>query len=114
MPHETLKTMRALREDMRQRLLNVPEYRTLVALDRSIEELCGIMQDALALVEAPARETEMAPAPQAQIETPQPATAAARQNAIASAFAETLAAKMDHRQGARTNGYPQAQRALGG
>src|SRR5208283_4255744 len=45
MPHDILNSMRALREDMRQRLLQVPEYRALVALDHSIDEICLILQD---------------------------------------------------------------------
>ena len=106
MPHEILKAMRALREDLRQRLLQSPEYRALLALDRSIEEI-GMIMGALA---PPIREAavEDVPAPEPAVEPPQQA-AAGRSNGIASALAETLAAKMDLRHGART-----AVRAIAG
>jgi hypothetical protein len=112
MPHEILKTMRALREDMRHRLLQLPEYRALVALDRSIEEICGIMREALEPAEASAPPTEPAPAPAPEAAPASPV--AVRQSAIASAFAETLAAKIDHRQARAANGYAQGRHALGG
>jgi hypothetical protein len=96
MSQEIINTMRNLREDMRQRLLLVPEYRALVALDRSIDEICAIMQEPA--TPQPAAHTTPAepaaalePAPVEYL--PQPA-APVRQSAIANAFAETLAAKM--------------------
>ncbi|MCI4678844.1 hypothetical protein K9U39_00985 [Rhodoblastus acidophilus] len=112
MSHEILKAMGALREDMRQRLMQAPEYRALLALDRSIEEIGLIMRDIPpALPEVAA---EVAPAPEQVIEAPQ-AAQVARPNAIASAFAETLAAKMDQRHGARAGAaYAPLARAAGG
>ncbi|MGO8739561.1 hypothetical protein [Rhodoblastus sp.] len=106
MPHEILKAMRALREDLRQRLLQSPEYRALLALDRSIDEI-GMIMGTLA-PHIPEATIESAPAPEPMVETPQQAPAA-RSNGIASVFAETLAAKMDQRHVARP-----ASRALAG
>ena len=117
MPHDIVNAMRNLREEMRQRLLQVPEYRALVALDRSIEEIDAILRETL---EAPAPRSRRSPRlfaahPSAlAVETmPQPA-APARHHAIASAFAETLAAKMDQRSAARPAAYPLAARAARG
>ena len=113
MPHDILNSMRSLREDMRQRLLQVPEYRALVALDRSIDEICAILQDPVNAPQ-PQPETQQPQAaraptkltpnliPMAAIaasEPPHPAPA--RHQAIATAFAETLAAKLDQRNGGR-------------
>ncbi len=98
MPREILKSMRALREDLRQRLLKSPEYRALLALDRSIEEI-GLIMGALA-PPVPEATIENVPAPEPAVEAP-PLAAAARSNGIASVFAETLAAKMDQRHGVR-------------
>ncbi|MCW2274983.1 hypothetical protein GJ654_10545 [Rhodoblastus acidophilus] len=119
MPHEILESMRALREEMRQRLLQVPEYRALVSLDRSINELCDILQNAMPQqpmraeyaqpVAAPAPAPVAAPAAQS-VDVAQP-----RAGGIASAFAETLAAKMDQRNLARASAVyaPPTHRALG-
>ena len=119
MPHDILNTMRALREDMRQRLMQVPEYRALMALDRSIDEIGGILQAGiLAANVAPPQQAPLelrssqAPmelrSPQAPMELrPPPAPMEPQQQparqggGIASAFAETLAAKMDQRNNAR-------------
>ncbi|MGO9388729.1 hypothetical protein [Rhodoblastus sp.] len=108
MPHDILNSMRALREDMRQRLLQVPEYRALVALDHSIDEICLILQDSFP---AAARESAVAPPPAHVPQVIAPEAAPARQNAIATAFAETLAAKIDQRNGARATTYQPAPRA---
>jgi hypothetical protein len=117
MPHEILESMRALREDMRQRMLQVPEYRALVALDRSIDELCAILQEAMTPQQmqpaAPhsAMTSHMASAERAPMPAPMPSPMAPpmqmaepaqhRATGIASAFAETLAAKIDQRNLAR-------------
>jgi len=147
MPHEILESMRALREEMRQRLLQVPEYRALVSLDRSIDELCDILQGKIAqdrmtqdhrMVQdhrmtqdrmAPERVEYQpvpppAPMPMPVLTTapvsaaaPQPADVAPpRSGAIASAFAETLAAKIDQRNLARASAVysPPTHRSLGG
>jgi hypothetical protein len=106
MPHDILNSMRALREDMRQRLMQVPEYRALMALDRSIDEICDILRDTLSQAsDAPAAETETMVA-QARSSVPMPAQAPApqRQGAIATAFAESLAARLDQRSGLRGGG----------
>lgn len=111
MPHDILNSMRALREDMRQRLMEVPEYRALMALDRSIDEICDILQGAIAGV-PPMAAARLRSAPEAAIAEeqvaapmpapmPEPTAHPARQGAIASAFAETLAAKLDQRNVAR-------------
>ncbi len=125
MPHDILNSMRSLREDMRQRLLQVPEYRALVALDRSIDEICAILHEPAAasaplqmlqeaaappspLLRQPAAIASMAP--MAPEPSPPPATAA-RHAAIATAFAETLAAKLDQRNvGRATTPYAPANR----
>jgi hypothetical protein len=120
MPHDILNSMRALREDMRQRLLQVPEYRALVALDHSIDEICVILQESLAVAPPPPAAPEPVVPPQAailQTAIPQPAipeAAPPRPSAIATAFAETLAAKIDQRNGVRTAPYQPATRALAG
>ena len=110
MPHDIVNAMRNLREDMRQRLLQAPEYRAFLALERSIEEIDAILRDTM---EAPAA----APVPAHQsvlaVETMTQPAAPARHHAIATAFAETLAAKMDQRSAARPAGYPLAARAAG-
>jgi hypothetical protein len=121
MPHEILESMRALREEMRQRLLQVPEYRALVSLDRSINELCDILQNAMPQQPMRAEYAQPVAAP-----APMPAPVAApvhqvveaaqpRAGGIASAFAETLAAKMDQRNLARASAVyaPPTHRALG-
>ena len=122
MPDDILNAMRALREDMRRRLLQSPEYRALEALDAAIDEIAAILHEKRA-DEAPAPESLPVPATQAppvgaeiQIAPAPPAaqpreaspagaeappTPAARHNAIAAAFAETLAAKLDPRNTAR-------------
>jgi hypothetical protein len=120
MPHDILNSMRALREDMRQRLLQVPEYRALVALDHSIDEICVILQETLSVAASPPAAPEPVAPPQAAIPQavmPQaviPEAAPPRPSAIASAFAETLAAKIDQRNGARTSTYQPASRVLAG
>jgi len=135
MPHEILESMRALREDMRQRMLQVPEYRALVALDRSIDELCAILQEtqqmqAAAPQQAPSSHmamAERAPMPaqeRAPMAPPMPSPMASpmpmaepahhRAGGIANAFAETLAAKIDQRNLARAaSPYLPNHRALG-
>jgi hypothetical protein len=124
MPHEILESMRALREDMRQRLLQVPEYRALVSLDRSIDELCAILQDTMPQ-QAMRDYTQPVAAPAPMVMAPQPAPVAApipqpaevvqpRASGIASAFAETLAAKMDQRNLARAQYGTQGRHTIGG
>ena len=127
MPHDILNSMRSLREDMRQRLLQVPEYRALVALDRSIDEICAILHESMAMSAAPQIQQESLappppprqPAPVAQMaqmapeSSPQPVATAARHAAIATAFAETLAAKLDQRNGVRPAAPYPAHRAQG-
>jgi len=133
MPHEILESMRALREEMRQRLLQVPEYRALVSLDRSINELCDILQTAapqqpMRADYAPQPVAAPAPAPlSAPMSAPMPMPAPVapvhqaaeaapqRSGGIASAFAETLAAKMDQRNLARAQAVyaPPTHRAMG-
>lgn len=118
MPHEILESMRALREEMRQRLLQVPEYRALVSLDRSINELCDILQDAMPPqpMRAEYAQPVAAPPPAPVAQTAQVAEVAQpRASGIASAFAETLAAKMDQRNLARASAVyaPPTHRALG-
>lgn len=131
MSDDILIAMRALREDMRRRLLQSPEYRALEALDSAIDEIAAILQEKRA-DEAPppdlpahappvASEIQIAPAPtaaqpmEALPSTPvpeAPPSPAARHGAIAAAFAETLAAKLDPRNTARqTAAYQPARRA---
>ncbi len=106
MPHDVLEFMRALREEMRQRLMQVPEYRALMALDRSIDELCAILQDGVSAPIAAAPKPAPAPAPMAEAPAP-------RSAGIAAAFAETLAAKLDQRNPARAaSPYPPSHRAV--
>jgi len=114
MPDDILNAMRGLREDMRQRLLQSPEYRALEALDAAIDEIGVILQKAppvsasapvaseiqIAPLQEAARSAS-APPPSAPAANLGPQTPAARHQAIADAFAETLAAKLDPRSGAR-------------
>jgi hypothetical protein len=116
MPDDILNSMRGLREDMRQRLLQSAEYRALEALDAAIDEIGLILQEAppvpapapiateMPMQEAgPSRDAAQARdvAPPSAPATVAPQTPAARHHAIAAAFAETLAAKLDPRNGAR-------------
>jgi hypothetical protein len=118
MPDDILNSMRALREDMRRRLLQSPEYRALEALDSAIDEIAVILMEKptheARAPETPVREPHAPPlASEIQIaqatasarETAAPAeaapTPASRHNAIAAAFAESLAAKLDPRNTAR-------------
>jgi len=111
MPHDILNSMRALREDMRQRLLQVPEYRALVTLDHSIDEISLILQDSFpGGTPEPVVAPPQAPGPQVVV----PEGAPPRQSTIATAFAETLAAKIDQRNGARAATYQPAPRAHAG
>jgi hypothetical protein len=114
MPQDLVNALRNLREEMRQRLLQVPEYRALVTLDRSIDEICSIMQEA----PTPAALTAPPAAPEypsiSVVEPAAQSAAPARHHAIANAFAETLAAKMDQRPAARpAPTFPLAARAAG-
>jgi hypothetical protein len=107
--------MRALREDMRQRLLQVPEYRALVALDHSIDEICVILQESRAVAPPPPAAPEPVAPPQTGLSQAAVSEAAPpRPSAIATAFAETLAARIDQRNGARTASYQPASRVLAG
>ncbi len=110
MPDDILNSMRALREDMRQRLLQVPEYRALVALDHSIDEIRLILQDSFAGAPEPVVAPPQASIPQVVVTEATPV----RQSAIAAAFAETLAAKIDQRNGVRAATYQPAPRAQAG
>jgi hypothetical protein len=120
MPHDILNSMRALREDMRQRLLQVPEYRALVALDHSIDEICVILQETFTVAApepTPPAQAANPPLAVPQIGVPQtfiPEAAPQRSSSIATAFAETLAAKIDQRNGGRTSTYQPASRVLAG
>ena len=112
MADDILDSMRGRREDMRQRLLQSSEYRALEALDAAIDTIGAILQGApsVAALAPVVSEIEVAPpqdagesrhaAPPAR-EVAAPPTPAARHHAIAAAFAETLAAKLDPRNGAR-------------
>jgi len=122
MPHDILNSMRALREDLAQRLSLVPEYRALVALDRSIEEICVILQDPHAAMDVHAamdshaamdQQAAFAPQPSSPPQAAAPAQpqSQARKSAVATAFAETLAAKIDQRVAARAAAFPSAHRA---
>jgi Ni,Fe-hydrogenase III small subunit len=90
---------------MRQRLLQVPEYRALAALDHSIHEICAILQESLSVA---------APEPVAPPQAAIPEAAPPRPSAIATAFAETLAAKIDQRNGARTASHQPVSRVHAG
>lgn len=98
-PYEILKSLRALREEMRQSLMEVPEYRTLAALDRSIEEISAIMR-------AP---PEAENVPSVRGPEPDPVVEAPRGNAVAAAFADSLAARLERRP-SRVFSAPQAMR----
>jgi hypothetical protein len=129
MPDDILNTMRGLREDMRRSLLQSPEYRALEAIDSAIDEIAAILQEKR-VNEAPgpelpvqarpaASEIQMAPeavqpreAPAPAVATEAPPSPAARHNAIAAAFAETLAAKLDPRNaGGQAAAYQPGRRA---
>ncbi len=117
MAQDTLNSLRALREDLRQRLLQMPEYRALVSMDRTIAEVCEILQNPAAgaafeseaktvLAKASTQERERVlerdePVMQTPVmQAPPPAKAtvvpeSVRQNAIASAFVDSLNAKLE-------------------
>lgn len=99
-PYEILKSLRALREEMRQSLMDVPEYRTLAALDRSIEEISAIMRPP---VEADPVMAQRAPEPEASSD-------AARGSPVAAAFADSLASRLERRP-TRIFTAPQALRS---
>ncbi len=119
MPDDILNAMRGLREDMRQRLLQSPEYRALEALDAAIDEIGAILNKRLPFaLRRPWRpksrsrrckrrgrkRRHRAPPRRLRPRRPSlmaPQTPAARHQAIADAFAETLAANWDPRNGAR-------------
>ena len=113
MSDHVLDAMRDLREELRQRLLQVSEYRALMALDRSIKEMCDILEARPAPVEAaPQAETPQRPL---AVEVEAPPAAPPRSNTIAAAFAETLANKIEQRSGRPViASYLPAQRAVGG
>jgi hypothetical protein len=112
MPQDIVNAMRNLREEMRQRLLQVPEYRALVALDKSIDEICSIMREtspASLTASPPARAIAPDHASVSVVEPDAQPAAPARHHGIANAFAETLAARMDQRSAARpAPAYPRA------
>ena len=114
MPDDILNSMRGLREDMRQRLLQSAEYRALEALDAAIDEIGAILQVAPPVPAPMASEMPMQEAESSRdfaqardVANPSapaivaPQTPAARHHAIEAAFAETLAAKLDPRNGSR-------------
>jgi hypothetical protein len=114
MPDDILNSMRGLREDMRQRLLQSAEYRALEALDAAIDKISLILQVAPA-VPAPAPLASEMPlqeagpsrdaAPARDVALPStpaivaPQAPAARHPAIEAAFAGTLAAKLESSRG---------------
>jgi hypothetical protein len=61
MPDDILDAMRALREDMRRRLLQSPEYRALDALDSAMEEIAAILHE---------KRAHGAPPPKTPVEAP--------------------------------------------
>jgi len=113
MSDHVLDAMRDLREELRQRLLQVSEYRALMAIDRSIKEMCDILEARPAPLEAaPEVETPQRPA---AVEVVQPPAAPTRANTIAAAFAETLSNKIDQKNGRPVmSSYLPAHRAHGG
>lgn len=112
MPQDIINAMRAMREDMRQRLMQAPEYRALEALDHSIEEISAIMREAQPAVTQPPVGKE---ASAIAVDMASPEAAARPQvgtgrTAIANAFAETLAGRIDQRRAAA---FPLAHAAGG-
>jgi len=108
MPQDIIASLRVMREEMRQRLMQAPEYRALEALDRSIGEISAILRE---LQNAPATPEQPEVAPDAPPPDAMRTTAGSGRNAIANAFAETLAARMDQRSPARPAAFPLARAA---
>jgi hypothetical protein len=103
MTQEALSSLQALGEQLRVRLLEMPEYRALTVIDRTIRELSQILNQPLT---APPSQ----PAPQAKVEEPgnglsapigavqpraetAPAAIASSQTRMATAIAQTIAAR---------------------
>jgi hypothetical protein len=103
MTHEALSILHALGEQLRARLAELPEYRALMVVDRTILDLAQILNEPMtappAHVASPARLPEApigysavaAVAPQ-RVETA-PAAAISSQGRMATAIAETIAAR---------------------
>jgi hypothetical protein len=103
MTHEALSILHALGEQLRARLAELPEYRALMVIDRTILDLAQILNEPIMALPAcaapPARLTEspvgycaaIAGAPR-RVETA-PAAAAGSQGRMATAIAETIAAR---------------------
>jgi hypothetical protein len=103
MTHEALSILHALGEQLRVRLAELPEYRALMVIDRTILELAQILNEPMSAPQAhaapPAKLAEppvghsggIAAAPP-RVETAPPA-AVSSQGRMAAAIAETIAAR---------------------
>ncbi len=103
MSHEALSILHALGEQLRARLAELPEYRALMVIDRTILDLAQILNEPMTAPPAhaapPAKPAEppisysaaVAGAPQ-RVETAPPA-AISSQGRMATAIAETIAAR---------------------
>ena len=103
MSHEALSILHALGEQLRARLAELPEYRALMVIDRTILDLAQILNEPmtapvahaappLKLAESPVSySAAVAPAPQ-RVEMAPP-LASSSQGRMATAIAETIAAR---------------------
>lgn len=100
MTQEALSTLQTLAEQLRVRLLELPEFRALMAIDRTILELSQILS------QTPAQPSVQSPAPveAARVQPPAPpaaplqrveaaSAAIVSQSRMAAAIAATIAAK---------------------
>jgi hypothetical protein len=104
MTQEALSTLQTLAEQLRVRLLELPEFRALVAIDRTILELSQILNQPPAQPPGPAPVAVAAPVEAARVQPPAPpvaplqrveaaSAAIVSQNRMAAAIAATIAAK---------------------
>jgi hypothetical protein len=103
MSHEVLSILHALGEQLRARLAELPEYRALIVIDRTILDLAQILNEPMTAPVAhaapPVKPAEsptsysaaVAPAPQRVEMTPP--LAVSSQGRMATAIAETIAAR---------------------
>ncbi len=103
MSHEALSILHALGEQLRARLAELPEYRALMVIDRTILDLAQILNEPMTappahasaqvkLAESPIGYSTAAAGAPPRAETA-PAAAISSQSRMATAIAETIAAR---------------------
>jgi hypothetical protein len=119
MTQEALASLKALSHELRLQLLELPEYRALSVVERTIQELSEILRP-VASASVEAATPENAPSVEALSHTavvefvpvePQVAAASVRESRMAKAIAETIAARAAALQMA-SSATPALRRAL--